>query len=423
VLTLAPTSDPLWHADSLDLAPRFGLAYQFAHAPGWETQLRGSFGLFYGLASSAASRVAQGAPYLNTSYYTNATFPLTSAQAMPSPAVLTKPYSLIYAFPQDLHAPLVSEWNIGVEQRLGAQMMILMNYVGSTGNRLLHREVLLPQEGLNADFSKVEVVNNHSRSAYNSLQVQFERRFGSGPRIWSSYTLSKSLDTVSNLAHPSPYYLTYNPERDYGPSDFDVRHSLSTAITYAFPTPESHLLKWVTGGWSLTGLTYLTTAMPVNVVTGTDPIDLTYTKSYYQRPNRNTGVPLYLISDQYPGGKAINPAAFSAVTNSFQGNLSRNSLRGFGTFQQDLSVQREIPLTDRVTARLRAEVLNVTNRPNFGNPGTGSTNTNVLNATGFGLSTMSLSQSLGAGGADGGFNPIYQTGGPRAIQMVLQLNF
>jgi hypothetical protein len=163
--------------------------------------------------------------------------------------------------------------------------------------------------------------------------------------------------------------------------------------------------------------------MPVNVVTGTDPIDLTYTKSYYQRPNRNTGVPLYVISDQYPGGKAINPAAFSAVTNSFQGNLSRNSLRGFGAFQQDLSVQREIPLTDRVTARLRAEVLNVTNRPNFGNPGTGSTNTNVLNATGFGLSTMSLSQSLGAGGADGGFNPIYQTGGPRAIQLVVQLNF
>ncbi len=422
-LRLVPAAEGLWRAERLNVAPRLGAAYQFAHLPGWETQIRGSVGVFYGLASSAASRVAQGAPYININYFYNAAFPLTSLQAAPAPALLNKPYSLIYGFPEDLHAPLVAEWNVGAEQRLGGQMMLLMNYVGSSGQRLLDREVLLPEEGLNPDFTKVEVVNNHSFSAYDALQVQVERRFGAGPRVWSSYTFSKSLDTVSNLAHPSPYYLTYDPSRDYGPSDFDVRHNFSAAMTYTLTPRGGEALRRTVGTWSFTGLTYWTSAMPVNVVTGTDPINLGYTKSYYQRPNRNSGVPLYLKGGQYPGGKAINPAAFLPLTATFQGDVRRNALRGFGAFQQDLSVQRELPLTDRVSAQLRAEILNLTNHPNFGNPGTGSTNTNVLNATGFGLSTMSLAQSLGAGGADGGFNPIYQTGGPRAIQLVVKVNF
>ncbi len=57
-LTLAPNSEPLWQADRFNLAPRLGAAYQFVRYPGWETQLRASVGLFYGLASSAASREA-----------------------------------------------------------------------------------------------------------------------------------------------------------------------------------------------------------------------------------------------------------------------------------------------------------------------------------------------------------------------------
>lgn len=422
-LTLAPISALLWNADQLDFAPRVGAAYQFSRAPGWETQLRGSFGVFYGLASSAASRVAQGAPYLTTTTFTNTSFPLTSAQAAPAPASLSTPYSLLYGFPDDLHAPRVTEWNAGVEQRLSGQMMMMMNYVGSSGTRLLHREVLLPSEGLNPNFTMIEVVNNHARSSYQSLQVQFERTFGTGPKIWSTYTLSKSMDTVSNLAHPAPYYLTYDPATDYGPSDFDVRHNFSTAITLPLPAPRQRVAKAVIGAWSVTGLTYLSSAMPINVLTGTDPINLTYTKSYYQRPNHRPGVPLYLLGKQYPGGRALNPAAYSAVTDSFQGDLGRNALRGFGMFQQDLSVERDLRFRDGFSAQLRAEVLNLTNHPNFGNPGTGSTTTNVLNATGFGMSSMSLAQSLGTGGADGGFNPIYQTGGPRAIQLVLRLNF
>jgi hypothetical protein len=35
----------------------------------------------------------------------------------------------------------------------------------------------------------------------------------------------------------------------------------------------------------------------------------------------------------------------------------------------------------------------------------------------------SLASFLGTGGANGGFNPLYQIGGPRSIQLALKLQF
>jgi hypothetical protein len=41
----------------------------------------------------------------------------------------------------------------------------------------------------------------------------------------------------------------------------------------------------------------------------------------------------------------------------------------------------------------------------------------------FGCLTQTLANSLGSGGANGGFNPRYQIGGPRSIQLALKLQF
>ena len=53
----------------------------------------------------------------------------------------------------------------------------------------------------------------------------------------------------------------------------------------------------------------------------------------------------------------------------------------------------------------------------FGNP------INDLTSPFFGQSTQTLANSLGSGGANGGFNPLYQIGGPRSIQLALKLQF
>ena len=67
--------------------------------------------------------------------------------------------------------------------------------------------------------------------------------------------------------------------------------------------------------------------------------------------------------------------------------------------------------------RFRAEFFNIFNHPNFGPPD------NDLTSPLFGYSTQTLASSLGSGGANGGFNPLYQIGGPRSIQLALKLQF
>ena len=74
-------------------------------------------------------------------------------------------------------------------------------------------------------------------------------------------------------------------------------------------------------------------------------------------------------------------------------------------------------MTEKIGLRFRGEFFNVLNHPNFANP------TNSLSSGLFGYSTQTLANGLGSGGANGGFNPLYQIGGPRSIQLALKLQF
>ena len=80
-------------------------------------------------------------------------------------------------------------------------------------------------------------------------------------------------------------------------------------------------------------------------------------------------------------------------------------------------MQRMFRLTEKAGLRFRGEFFNVLNHPNFANP------TNLLSSAQFGRSTQTLANGLGSGGANGGFNPLYQIGGPRSVQLALKLQF
>jgi len=92
-------------------------------------------------------------------------------------------------------------------------------------------------------------------------------------------------------------------------------------------------------------------------------------------------------------------------------------LRGFGAFQADFALQRRFRLTEKIQLRFRGEFFNIFNHPNFG-----PLDNNITDAL-FGYPTATLASSLGSGGANGGLNPLYQTGGPRSIQLALKLQF
>jgi hypothetical protein len=118
-----------------------------------------------------------------------------------------------------------------------------------------------------------------------------------------------------------------------------------------------------------------------------------------------------------PAARFSTRAAFAQPPAGQQGNFGRNVLRGFGASQADIAVQRIFRVTEKVGLRFLGEFFNILNHRNFGNP------TNSLPSPLFGRSTQTLANALGCGGAKGGFNPLYQIGGPRSIQLALKLMF
>jgi len=93
-------------------------------------------------------------------------------------------------------------------------------------------------------------------------------------------------------------------------------------------------------------------------------------------------------------------------------------MRGFGATQWDLAVHRDFRLRESAKLQFRAELFNVLNHPNFAPPA------GDLSQPDFGLSTETLSQYLaGQNVGGGGFNSLYQTGGPRSIQLALKFLF
>jgi hypothetical protein len=84
----------------------------------------------------------------------------------------------------------------------------------------------------------------------------------------------------------------------------------------------------------------------------------------------------------------------------------------------DLSIHRDFPIHESIRLQFQADMFNVFNHPNFGSE------TGTLNAPAFGTTTAMANSALGANSANGsGFNPIFNTGGPRNFQFALKLFF
>jgi len=436
-LALAPPGTPPFKMTFGNVAPRLGVAYQVAQRPDWALVLRGGFGVFYDLATS------QIGDLLGTDYPFGATstifgqalggtamFPLSSADAAPPPittAELSSPGATLAAVDPHLKLPYTLGWNIALQQQLGKHQSLSASYIGSTGRRLIQSaDFTSPNES----FSNTDLIGNTASSEYAALQLQFERHLSHGLQTLASYTWSHSIDDGSNGtfgAGPNSFVPGLSTNANRGPSDFDLRHTFSAALTYNIPAPRSDsLTKIVLGGWSVENVVQAWSAPPVNVYYSSfEYLSGAFTQV---RPDIVPGVPLYLHGSRYPGGKALNPAAFtSPPTDSNgnplrQGNLGRNALRGFGVAEWDFAVHRDFPIHEGIKLQFRAEMFNVLNHPNFGPPVGDLQSPQSINPQ-FGLSTQTLAESLGGAAGIGGFSSLYQVGGPRSIQLALKLFF
>jgi hypothetical protein len=431
-LQLAPIGTPYYETKYTNLAPRFGAAYSVSQKPGRELVVRGGIGVFYDLGQTGFGTI--GFPYSLTRILSNVSFPVPdSAVTFPPPNFTPSPTnrgSLTVAA-SDYSLPRTYQWNLTAEQSLGRDQSLSVGYVAALGRDLVRVRTLnfatssaTPNTFFSPNFSGATFIDNGAESDYHSLQAQFTRRLSKSFQAILSYTWSHSIDNASNdSGFPSPGYV-FPQDVYHGDSDFDVRHIFSGAATYNIPT-----LKWnkfasaVLGGWSLNSVFSARTGLPYSItINESTP----FSSPSFRRPNL-TGAPLYIDDSKVATGRRLNPAAFNfALPGGQMGNLGRNALRGPAFWQVDASIQRTFGLFERLNMQFRWEVFNIFNHPNFLYPGNRAAtfNNNVVTvAPNFGVITASAARGFGGGGNTGGFNPLFQNGGPRSMQFAIRFNF
>jgi len=410
-MTAAPQGTPLWHPERHDFAPRLGVAWEAL--PGFI--IRAGAGLFYDLGYSNIANAANAFPYVQGKSVFNTSFPLSGSESAPLPFSTTLPTSSYAVAMDPKHLlPRTYQWSAAIERTFGKADVLTLTYLGAAGRKLMRYDIYLaPNPNFTGEF---DIMRNGASSSYQALQCEYRHRFAYNLQALLGYTWAHAIDNVSsdgNYANVPP-----GATSDRGSSAYDIRHTFSAAISYNIPAPRGRIWHSLLGKWSMDSIIYTRTAPPVNVVTGQNTFGAALSSANsVQRPNLVPGVPLWISNANAAGGKQINKAAFTVPTGTVQGSLGRNALNGFGATQIDVTIRRQFRLYEGLSLQVRADFFNLFNHPNFGPP------VNYMTSPLFGQATQMLGASLGAGGQNGGLNPLYQIGGPRSAQLALKLMF
>ena len=426
-VTFAPPGASLWDTDFNNLAPRVGVAYSLSQRSGWETVLRGGFGVYYDLGLGGAIASAAVFPYERFAFLGGFTYFPDESLIAPPPLDLQPQSAISLSFMDPaLQTPYTRQWSVAFQQALGASQVLTATYVGSAAEDLLAQQFRndLANSSLTRAFRGLAFRSNYGTSDYHALQLQFRRRFSRGLQALVNYTWSKSIDEASQNINTFGQLPTANlpPETNRGPSNFDVRHILSGAISYDIPAPfKSPVARAILGNWGVDTVFKAQSGKPVNIIYQGD---IGFGASSALRPDLVSGVPLLLDDPDVPAGRRLNPAAFDVQTpfgDQRQGTLGRNAVRNLGLAQVDFSVRRRFPLSERINLEFRSEFFNIFNHPNFGPYNTFHSFCAFFGCfgpfSGFGESFNTLNRTLG------GVNSLFQVGGPRSIQFALKLVF
>ena len=211
-------------------------------------------GIYYDSSLSIATDLINGGPLTISQYQ--------SGRIAPFDSVLT------YGFSPDLRLPVVKQWSGTLEHAFGDYDTLSVGYVGSTGRQLVRREI--GGLGSSPDIW-VALTTNDGFSDYHALDVQYRRRLAHNLQALVTYTWSHSLDDGSSdsrlyWAGSGQFYwsnstLALDSER--GPSDFDIRHSLTAALTYDMHHRFTGPLARFVNGWSVDAIFRARSGFPI----------------------------------------------------------------------------------------------------------------------------------------------------------------
>ena len=390
-VVLDPSYQPgIWKPDRKDWGPRFGFAYSLAAS----TVLRGGAGLFYSDTQGQEIQGKLDMPPLSSTIAIdgNPSGPpnVLIDQMFPSfdqvPSGTLSPFSVN---PSD-RTPSVYEWNLGIQHTFGSSTLFEVAYVGTVGKHLNWRynqnqatslpgptNIPLDQRVPYPDWGDIETFGWGAHSSYNSLQAKVEKHMSHGLTVLAGYTWAHALDTIGSDNGSGPQN-PYDPNGDYGNSDFDVRHNFNFSYVYELPFGRgkpflggSGVVDKFVGGWSVQGITYFMTGNYYEVATNDDSANVG--GDHDQRANEVAGCK---NNGNLPRGdrtmfRYFDTSCFIPAPYGTYGTTRRNIIEIPGLNNWDLSLFKTTHITERLTTQFRAEFFNAWNHTQFGPPDTG----------------------------------------------------
>ncbi|HEV7473138.1 MAG TPA: TonB-dependent receptor [Pyrinomonadaceae bacterium] len=442
---------PVYHTNWKNFQPRVGFAWDpFKDG---KTSVRGAYAI---LADQPVTNLVTGNGSNPPFAFTLALPPNTTTQLFnatsPGHAVPGSTVSPSSSDP-NFDSSYIQSWNLNVQREVLPGLAITAGYFGSKGTHLrLTRN--LNQTFLNAALNPVRpfpalsasspiapglpLLNITFRegtgvSSYNALWVTASKRLSQGLQFNASYTWSKSIDYNSQSSQGVTLQDSYNLRGDRGLSDFDARHRFVVSGLYELPFSGNQLKE----GWQLSLITQSQSGNPVtllagnagaigalipaanaNSLTGLATLRPDVTGPITISPTAATGVIGVqwfpnLVCDPRPGGSCpagagvILPVAFiSGKTIYHFGSLGRNTVMGPTFNNTDFSVIKRTKISEHQLIEFRAEVFDLFNHANFGQPG----RTAQVGSTAFGVITNTRF-------------PTGDSGSSRQIQFALKYKF
>jgi hypothetical protein len=238
------------------------------------------------------------------------------------------------------------------------------------------------------DFGDSPWQETTANSNYNALQLSVEKRVGA-LRLLGAYTWAKSLDNASawgDVINP------FDARAGKALSTFDMLHNF--VISYIYDLPFARLTSSGSGavhkllaGWEVSGITRFTTGLPVTINATGDYSLCGCSYGVYsgaERPNydataihfvdpRKSANNAYFVETYDSVGNPVSPffstGGLDPINNpvyGVRGNANRRFFHGPGLNNWDISVQKNTPISERMSLQFRAEFFNVFNHAQFG---------------------------------------------------------
>jgi len=247
-----------------------------------------------------------------------------------------------------------------------------------------------PNAYYSPQFDALAALSSVGRANYHAMQMTVRKRWSHGYQVDVNYTWSKSDDLGSTVERGSALGIAdglggvsgillnpWQPERQWGPSDFDVRHQLNINWVANLPFGKGRtwgagaprMMNAIIGDWSVAGLLRLTSGFPFNVMN----CSLCWPTNWNVMGNAELVTPGVLPTtavvrnaiDGWPSAFADAAGAVNYFRYALPGEVGiRNQFRGDGYFNIDLSLSKSWTLPVGAL-RFRWDTFNVTNTPRF----------------------------------------------------------